>query len=301
LIKDSKRIAYRKIDKRSLINNISWSQDNSLIAVGLYNGSLKIIKVKNLKVLKVYKLDEEINWIEWSHSADKLIIGTKRGIIIIKLDQKDIKKMEMGLTITGKINSTNSIIAVSTEDSRVLLLDLESYEKIGGIKFKYRISKLAWSPCNRYLACGMENGIVRVRDLSIKKSLGSFGYKNETDWEYQPIEFLKDTGAYFDGSQDINEIIPKVAWVYSHYQTTNVIIFLDTKYLAISYWRTGSIGIWNLESRKCETHLYFDFLPHSIQWVPQSKILVIADGFHRKTICFEVLIPSDIGIVVHPE
>lgn len=301
----SGKVRTRHKTKNELILCIAWSPDDTLISTGLSDGTVKIISSTNGKVVQKIKFKTELTWIEWTLDLKKVIVGTKRGLIIYDLCQKREIKSEIDeLTITGKISPDGQYIAVSTEIGHVLLIAVNTGKKVRRLKFKTPISFINWSAYREDLVCVKDNGIFTVIDLSAKKSRGTFGDKNSIDWESRPVDemkaIIKAEGNYLSETlpenvltdwEALKQHTPVLTWILSHIHTTISCFFIDAEHLIVSNWRDRSLSIWDMQNRKNEACLYLDFIPHAVQWVPESRILVVVDGLHRHAFHFQLLIP----------
>lgn len=163
--------------KERLILDIDFTPDGKLLAlvgeipIGEDKNIIEIYSVHNNKLVKLLRCNKsDITSVIFSDDNRYLISGSIDGTINIWLIPKWrlIKVLKInGLGISSISFSPQKILAVGTDDNKVILYYVPNLRKLGEIQVKGRWIKVTFSPNGKFLGIGDNKGWIYLYRLSL--------------------------------------------------------------------------------------------------------------------------------------
>jgi WD40 repeat protein len=160
---------YKMKDK---IMSLSAAQEGSLVALGLGNGSLRVLNFETGEEISLAQYRGGIADLRWSYDGRYLAAGTDRLIQVWDVEEQElVQSINVGSEVLAlDWGRTSHVLASGSYRGIIDLWSAVPGENILRIAGHTRAVKaLAWSPQGDYLASGGEEGTIRIWDLQIRK------------------------------------------------------------------------------------------------------------------------------------
>lgn len=238
-IYDFKTKKDRKESFNHVITSFSFSEDGTLIAVGLKNGDVKILNELSLNIIDSESLNTEISSISFSKDKSKLLTTGKNGDVRLwqisrgefisdkpLFQEEDLQRHKHILSASfspdGRYIATAGEIGSNGNDEKIKLWDSQSGEYIRSIATNHRrIESISFSRDGKYIATAENtaentagNDVVRIwntQDNTTDKDnlipeMEAYGVKKVSFSQWKNLELIAAVGT--DG-------IVRV-WQFSH-------------------------------------------------------------------------------------
>jgi WD40 repeat protein len=214
---DTIKVVPTKIKKKfpNTIGDIRFSQDGKLLAVGLHNGTIKLLNTSNWQSARTLRVNERSIY-SIAFSPDGTLLTSASSYGAIKLWNPKIGQQVRSLLSSGDpsylsvaFSPNGNMLAVGDKEGKIRLWDTSSWQMVRtldealymGREVSYSpIWELMYSADGRFFASTGGDGLSRVYDTTTWKTL-PWGRKKRC----QSISFSPN-GRYFVASSDVEPI-----------------------------------------------------------------------------------------------
>ncbi|WP_460192996.1 protein kinase domain-containing protein [Thermosynechococcus sp. FA-CM-4201] len=199
---DSSWSPHVRLQVSGIPRSVLFSPSGELIAAGL--GLPPTFWLQSQYLMTLGQFGNDIRTLALSHDGQWLAIALEQAQLKVwhRLSDRQIPLRGQTAPITClAFHPHLPLIASGGQDRALRLWHVEEQAQIGLLSFESHICALAWSPDGHWLACGLNNGTIRLVDAATPKPWATLG-QQRYGYPVQSLVFALQGGLLISGGHD---------------------------------------------------------------------------------------------------
>jgi WD40 repeat protein len=163
---------HSKLIESEYVNTIDFNHNNTLLAVGGRNGTIRVWMIAIEKGILALKAPSAVNQVVFSPGGQYLAIGTELGTVVSNMDSPDLDRPNLLLNDRYKasvrtllFSPEGNYIASGSNDGVVRIWDIPSGRKLAQLPHSSSVRAVAFSFDSTYLATTTADQGVRIWEI----------------------------------------------------------------------------------------------------------------------------------------